>query len=104
MLAGELVWEDIGLSVWRAIVMLLTLRCDDSTRLMSADFERDLSGVERWAVRLHSISCGYCRRYGKQLSILQDAAVVRGNTTQELPEDARRRLSAAIQRALDSER
>lgn len=83
--------------------MLLTLRCDDSTRLMSAGFERDLSGVERWAVRLHFISCGYCRRFNKQLSVLQTAAVERGKAIRELPADARKRLSAAIQKAIDSE-
>lgn len=89
------------MSFWRAIVLLLTLRCDRSTELMSEEFERELTGVERWAVRLHFISCGYCRQVKKQLVILQTAAVQRGQVSQELPKDARERLAAKLRRALD---
>lgn len=62
------------MSFFKAAKLLLTLHCEESTRLMSDGLERDLSAVERWAVRLHFISCKACRRFRKQLQFLQAAA------------------------------
>ena len=78
--------------------MLLTLRCEESTRLMSEGFHRDLTGVERWSVRLHFISCNYCRRIKKQWALLQQTASRRTEAMNELSEEARRRILANLKK------
>ena len=62
------------MSIVKAIRMLLALHCDESTLLISSGQDRTLAPVERWAVRLHLISCRSCRRFRKQVQYLQDAA------------------------------
>lgn len=56
-----------------AIRLILTLRCEHSSRLVSESLDRDLSWAERWAVRLHYIGCWSCRRFGKQMKLLNEA-------------------------------
>ena len=68
------------MSLWKAIRLLLTLHCEESTQLMSASLERELSAVERWAVRLHAGVCRSCRRFRRQLKFLQEAARRRADT------------------------
>lgn len=82
----------------RAIKLLLTLRCEESTRLMSDAKHRDLTGVERWAVRLHQVSCSYCRKVAEQLRLVDEAARKRAATVSALPTDARSRISAALRK------
>ncbi len=84
------------MSVWRAIVMLLTLKCDHATHLVSDSFERDLTAVERWALKLHQLSCKYCRRLAKQLELIHSAARTTAAPAGELPAEARDRIAAAI--------
>ena len=90
------------MSVWRAIKLLLTLKCDESTRLVSESFERDLTGVERWAVRLHSISCGACRQLKKQLSRLQEIGQQFTSKQDGLSGDAKERIASQILDASDN--
>lgn len=61
------------MSTLKAIRLLLALTCEESTRFMSDSSERELSRVQRWAVRLHFISCKPCRRFRKQLIFLHEA-------------------------------
>ena len=56
--------------VWK----ILTLKCDEATRLVSDGFERDLRRLERWALRMHLISCRPCRRMRAQFKLLHQAA------------------------------
>ncbi len=56
--------------VWK----ILTLKCDESTGLVSDGFERDLRPMERWALRMHLISCRPCRRMRAQFNLLHQAA------------------------------
>ena len=55
--------------VWK----ILTLKCDESTRLVSDGFERELRPLERWALRMHMISCRPCRRMRAQFNLLHEA-------------------------------
>ena len=84
------------MTVWRAIKMLLTLHCEESSRLMSDSFERDLSGVERWAVRLHFVSCRHCRRIRKQLEYLNRFARQRGDVAASLSPESRERIRRVL--------
>lgn len=81
---------------FRAIRLLLTLRCEESERLMSDAFERDLTGVERWAVRLHFIGCKPCRKVRQQLADLQRLARDRAAEAATLAAEARRRIRQQI--------
>ena len=76
--------------------MLLTLKCDRATHLVSDSFERDLTPVERWAVRLHHISCRYCRRLARQLKLIHAAARRTDSSNRGLSPEARKRVAAAI--------
>jgi hypothetical protein len=88
---------------WSTIKMLLALKCDESTRLLSDALDRDLPFVERWAVRLHAISCRSCCRFRRQMLILRKAIQNRvamdpdevANRLQ-LSDEARKRISRAI--------
>ena len=62
------------MSAFRALKMLLTLHCDEASRIMSDGLDRSLTPLERWALRLHLVSCRACRRFRRQLAFLQRAA------------------------------
>ena len=80
----------------RAVRLLLTLHCDESERLISQSLDTPLSGVERWAVRLHFISCRPCRGFRKQMEILRTATRRRAEAIQQsslqIPADLRERI------------
>ena len=84
------------MSVLRALHLLLTLRCIDSTRLISDGCDRDLSKIERWAVRLHQISCRPCRSFRRQLAFLHQSARQRCQLAFPLSADTRERISRRI--------
>ena len=58
--------------ILKNVLRILTLRCDESSQLMSRAQETQLSRTERWALRLHLLICKSCRKYKKQLKILHD--------------------------------
>ena len=85
---------------FKALKLLLTLHCDESSRLVSESLDRDLTFVERWAVRLHRIGCVSCRRLLRQLQLIREAARTAGKPqlfgNQQLPDVARQRIIQAI--------
>ena len=85
----------------QAIRRILTLKCDESERLISKGMDEDLSISERWAVRSHFISCKYCRRFRNQISLIRLAAQKVATTTSEvvdyeLSTAARKRIEDSI--------
>ena len=52
---------------------ILTLTCDESTRLMSDSLDTELPYGERLAFRLHSVICLHCRRFSRQIRFLRVA-------------------------------
>lgn len=87
-------------SVVSAIRLLLTLRCEQSTRIVSESLDRELSAVERWSVRLHYISCWSCRRFGKQIRQMRDVMTQHPGKLRELElsAEAMKRIEQAINR------
>ncbi|MEM6330674.1 MAG: hypothetical protein AAF790_10540 [Planctomycetota bacterium] len=79
--------------------MLLTLRCEESTHLMSDSCHRDLTAVERWAVWLHQLVCSYCRKVAAQLKVVDEAARRRAAEASAMPADARQRIAASLAEA-----
>ena len=83
------------MSVFRALKMLLALHCDEASHFMSDGLDRELTALERWALRLHLISCRACRRFRSQLAFLQAAA--RASTqTADVPEDRLQAIRSRI--------
>lgn len=87
------------MAFWRAIKLLLTLRCEESTHLLSDSCHRDLTAVERWAVWLHKLVCSYCRQVAKQLKLVDQAARDRAAEPAAMPTDARQRIAASLAEA-----
>ena len=93
-------------SFFAAVWLLLSLKCDHSSRFISEGMDNDLSKVEQWAVRLHFLTCRSCRRFRKSMEMLQQLARQTGEATDEqlqnlsrdfhLSAEARDRIAAVI--------
>ena len=84
-----------------AAKLILTLKCEQSSRIVSDSMDRDLTSVERWAVRLHYIGCWSCRRFGRQMRQLREAFQSypqRTTDSDTLSDEALERIRQAIQR------
>ena len=87
---------------FKTILWIVSLRCEESDRLMSDSLDRRLNWAERAALSGHTLSCRVCRRARRQLRTLRrsmqklldqvDAAT--GSETLSL--EARDRIRAAI--------
>jgi len=65
--------------------------CKDAVRLQSDALERRLPMLQRLGLRIHLLFCKWCRRYGRQIGFLRDAA---RQHPDELADPAPRKLSA----------
>lgn len=63
---------------------------------MSQLRDEPLPAVEAWAVRLHHLSCGTCRRLNQQFVFLESALRRRAQMSHRLSTDARQRIAGAI--------
>ncbi len=91
-----------------AVKLVLTLRCEQSTRLVADSMDRRLTRAERWAVRLHALGCWSCRRFKRQVAFLREAARRRAaegepdadrrtqRASDTLSPEARRRIEASL--------
>jgi len=52
----------------------LLCSCRDASRLQSEVLDKELSLFQRAGLWLHLLICKWCRRYGKQIRFLRDAA------------------------------
>ncbi|MGE0113591.1 MAG: zf-HC2 domain-containing protein [Steroidobacteraceae bacterium] len=50
------------------------LNCHDATKLMSEALDRQLTIGERMPLKLHVMMCSGCRNFGKQMTMMRDAA------------------------------
>jgi len=48
--------------------------CKEATRLQSAALDSKLPLRQRFGLRVHLVLCKWCRRYGKQITFLRNAA------------------------------
>ena len=53
---------------------VLSPTCRDASRLQSEALDGRLTMTQRWGLRLHLLLCKWCRRYGRQISFLRQAA------------------------------
>ena len=86
---------------WKSVWFVLTLTCDESSRLLSDAMDRDLTRVERTALRMHNLTCKSCRRFIEQLEFLRRSAsgAVLREHGMALPPEARDRLRESLRKA-----
>ena len=60
------------MSMLHNIRMVLSLSCQESSRLLSDRLDRTLSKPERVALRLHLVLCRHCRRFGRNLRLFRN--------------------------------
>jgi hypothetical protein len=56
------------------LASLLSPSCQQASRLQSESLDRPLTFFESIGLRVHLFLCKWCRRYGKQIKFLHDAA------------------------------
>lgn len=78
------------MTVWK----ILTLPCEEAARIMSDGMDRELSWIERAALRGHLVSCRSCKRFRRQLRVIDAAAK---ESSEPMPDDVRERINAAIE-------
>jgi hypothetical protein len=84
----------------------ITPPCHDITRLLSQSMDRQLPLHTRLAIRLHFEICVWCKRYGQQLAVIRQASrseCAEKISQASLPDEARKRIKAAVRRAARSE-
>lgn len=96
------------LAIWE----ILTLSCEQSTRLMSDSLDQQLPWSKRLAFRLHAIGCRSCRRFLSQIRFLRSAAEkcdrppagsteTSSSDSFSLSPEARQRIERAVREADD---
>src|SRR2546422_10882611 len=83
----------------------LSPKCKEATRLQSGALDRKLPFRQRFGLRLHLLLCGWCRRYGKQIRFLRDAAREHPDEmARPVPQKLSGEARARIRRRLHAER
>src|SRR5579871_6651411 len=79
----------------------LSLSCRDAARLQSQALDTKLCFSKRLGLRLHLLICKWCRRYGRQIRFLHEAANEKPDSLteavpQQLSPEARERIKQQI--------
>ncbi len=82
-------------------IAFLSPSCKEASRLQSQALDRKLPFAQRLGLRIHLFLCRWCRRYGKQIRFLHDAAHKHPDQLSEpdpniLTQDARERLKQKL--------
>ena len=80
----------------------LSPSCRVATRLQSEALDHKLSLRQRFGLRVHLLLCKWCRRYGKQIAFLRNAAHEHPDelaepVPQKLSDEARERIKRSLQ-------
>ena len=57
-----------------AALRTLSPTCREASRLQSDALDQPLTLAKRFGLRVHLLLCRWCRRYGKQIRFLREAA------------------------------
>lgn len=55
----------------KTVIKILSLDCREATAIRSAYQDEELSRGDRWALAVHMLICGACRKYRDQLKRLR---------------------------------
>jgi hypothetical protein len=98
---------------FKNIVLILTLRCDQASRLLSDSQQAPLNKTEKCALFFHQLVCRMCRKYKKQVKLMSDIlsrfsepklyeTAAPSLLNEEQAEELRGRISKKIREKLDS--
>ncbi len=73
------------------------LSCKQASQLISQSLERQLSGGERFKLRLHLLICRFCKRFSQQLSLIKLAVK---KQVVNIENDEKIRLSQPVQKKI----
>ena len=78
------------------------LTCKETTQLISKSLDRQLTWRERFTVRVHLITCKYCKRFLKQLTVIRDAfsqitKLIEMDDSIQIPAETKTRISNSIE-------
>lgn len=87
----------------------LSLNCRQASRLQSEALDHRLPMLQRVGLRIHLFLCKWCRRYGKQIRFLREAAHEHPDelvepARQKLPDGARERIKQKLRAEEESAR
>ena len=82
-------------------IAVLSPSCKEASRLQSQALDGKLSLMQRIGLRIHLSLCKWCRRYGKQIGFLHDAAHEHPDQLLNVPshtlsQDARERMKQRL--------
>jgi hypothetical protein len=63
--------------------MIAQASCEEASRLASESQDRELTWKQRWALRVHLLLCGSCRRMMRQLESLRALMAHMPDTAQQ---------------------
>jgi hypothetical protein len=89
---------------WELLVLFITPRCHEMTRLISTEREKRHSIITRLRMKWHYGICIWCKRYHDQLGLLGKLSRAFpeescGHGDKQLTDEARARLKESIKRA-----
>ena len=93
------------MSGWSRLVLILTLRCEGGSELLSRQCDEPLPLAERLALRGHLLACGPCRRFGHHLRLIRQSVSRRASNPSRqdaLSPEARTRIARALREAAHS--
>jgi len=67
-------WFANMLKPFARVMAALSPSCREASRLQSEALDHKLATHQRVGLRIHLLLCKWCRRYGKQIRFLRDAA------------------------------
>ena len=83
------------------VMAALSPSCRQASRLQSEALDHKLPILQRIGLRIHLCLCKWCRRYGKQIGFLRDAAHDHSDefvepSPHKLPDAARERMKQRL--------
>ena len=96
------------MSILTTIRKVLTLTCEESTRLVSESLDGEITRSDRFALNAHALCCRSCRRFRRQIPFLREAArrhrldptTSMANPSDSLTPEARERIRATLLRRM----
>jgi hypothetical protein len=86
-------------TILRQLHLILTITCGRASQLTSDSFERKLLRHERWALKIHKLSCWSCRQFERQLHFVRNA-LQRIRQREQLSLDQGEKLDPAFKQQL----
>jgi hypothetical protein len=88
-------------SILKSGLYMLSPNCREASRLQSEALDHPLPLLKRFGLRVHLLLCQWCRRYGKQIRFLREAAhehpdEVNEAASHKLSPEARERLKQSL--------